>query len=222
MWNRMKRLPESELEIMMILWKKGGAMNRMEIEAQLKKEVAAPTVLSFLNRLEAKGFVRVEKVGKLNWYTPLVRENDYLRRESRNILQKLYRNSIRNFMAALYDGDGPSREELEELQAFLDEKSGSGNLESRNIKSRELEEESILKIKSRELEEESILKISSQELQDEEREKREPEKDGGEEERDREGGGEGKGDREGKGNREGGGEEEGDRERDKEEEGGGR
>lgn len=125
----MKRLPESELEIMMILWKHGGAMNRMEIEAQLQKEVAAPTVLSFLNRLETKGFVQVEKVGKINWYTPLVREEEYLRKESRNILQKLYRNSLRNFMASLYDGEGMSREELDELQAFLDEKSAGGNFQ---------------------------------------------------------------------------------------------
>ena len=59
----MKRLPESELELMMIIWRHGEPMNRMEIEAQLEKKVAAPTVLSFLNRLEAKGFVSVEKVG---------------------------------------------------------------------------------------------------------------------------------------------------------------
>ncbi len=118
----MKRLPESELEIMMILWKHGGAMNRMEIEAQLAKKVAAPTVLSFLNRLETKGFVRVEKAGKQNWYTPLVGEEEYVRGESRNILKKLYRNSVRNFMAALYEGEGMSKEEINELQAFLDEK----------------------------------------------------------------------------------------------------
>lgn len=120
----MKRLPESELEIMMIIWQYGRPVNRMEIEEHLKKEVAAPTILSFLNRLEAKGFVRVEKIGKINRYTPLIEENVYLQKESKNILQKMYQNSLKNFVAALYDGDGLTPADLAELQAFLDEKRG--------------------------------------------------------------------------------------------------
>lgn len=119
----MKRLPESELEIMMIIWRHDGPVNRMEIEEHLNKDVAAPTILSFLNRLEAKGFVRVEKVGKVNWYTPLVKEEEYLQKESKNILQKMYRNSLKNFVTALYDGDGLSAQDMDELRAFLEEKS---------------------------------------------------------------------------------------------------
>lgn len=119
----MKRLPESELEIMMIIWKYQEPVNRMDIEAHLEKKVAAPTVLSFLNRLEAKGFVSVEKIGKVNWYRPLVTQEAYLQRESRSILKKLYGNSLRNFVAALYDGDGLSEEDCRELSAFLEEKS---------------------------------------------------------------------------------------------------
>lgn len=120
---KMKRLPESELEIMMIIWRHDGPVNRMEIEEHLKKDVAAPTILSFLNRLEAKGFVRVEKIGKVNWYTPLVKEEEYLQKESKNILQKMYRNSLKNFVTALYDGDGLSAQDMDELRVFLEEKS---------------------------------------------------------------------------------------------------
>jgi len=94
----------------------------MEIEEHLQKDVAAPTVLSFLNRLEAKGFVSVEKIGKVNWYTPLVKEEEYLQKESKNIIQKMYRNSLKNFVAALYDGNGLSEEDMEELRKFLEEK----------------------------------------------------------------------------------------------------
>lgn len=119
----MKRLPESELEIMMIIWQYGRAVNRMEIEEHLQKEVAAPTILSFLNRLEMKGFVKVEKEGKINWYTPLIKEEEYLQKESRNILQRMYQNSVKNFVTALYDGDGLSDRELQELKDFIEEKS---------------------------------------------------------------------------------------------------
>ena len=119
----MKRLPESELEIMMIIWKYNRPVNRMEIEEHLKKDVAAPTILSFLNRLEAKGFVSVEKIGKINWYTPLVKEEEYLQKESRNILRRMYQNSLKNFVTALYDGEGLSSQDLEDLKAFIEEKS---------------------------------------------------------------------------------------------------
>lgn len=119
----MKRLPESELEIMMIIWQFDRAVNRMEIEEYLHKKVAAPTILSFLNRLEKKGFVRVEKEGKINWYTPLIKEEEYLQKESRSILQRMYQNSVKNFVTALYDGDGLSDRELQELRDFIEEKS---------------------------------------------------------------------------------------------------
>lgn len=119
----MKRLPESELEIMMIIWEYNRPVNRMEIEERLKKDIAAPTILSFLNRLEAKGFVSVEKIGKINWYTPLVKEEEYLQRESRNILRRMYQNSLKNFVTALYDGEGLSSQDIEDLKAFIEEKS---------------------------------------------------------------------------------------------------
>ena len=119
----MKRLPESELEIMMIIWEYNRPVNRMEIEERLKKDVAAPTILSFLNRLEAQGFVSVEKIGKINWYTSLVKEAEYLQKESRNILRRMYQNSLKNFVTALYDGEGLSSQDLEDVKAFIEEKS---------------------------------------------------------------------------------------------------
>lgn len=124
----MKRLPESELEIMMIIWEYKRPVNRMEIEERLKKDIAAPTILSFLNRLEAKGFVSVEKIGKINWYTPLIKEEEYLQKESRNILQKMYQNSLKNFVTALYDGDGITSQEMEELKVFIEEKSSKKHM----------------------------------------------------------------------------------------------
>lgn len=127
----MKRLPESELEIMMIIWEYNRPVNRMEIEERLKKDVAAPTILSFLNRLEAKGFVSVEKIGKINWYTPRVKEEEYLQKESRNILQKMYQNSLKNFVASLYDGDGLTSQDIEDLKAFIEEKSPNTHTEQK-------------------------------------------------------------------------------------------
>ncbi len=118
----LKTLPNSELELMMILWRAGVPLTRMEIEERLpkKRTLSKTTILSFLSRLEEKGFVLVEKEGRNNRYLPLVQESDYLKQESGSILKKLYGSSGKKFVAALYDGDGLSKEQIAELKDYLD------------------------------------------------------------------------------------------------------
>lgn len=120
----MKRLPDSELELMMIIWDAGKPVTRTEIEERLPQErrLSATTILSFLSRLEEKGFVRVQKDGRSNVYEPLIQKEAYLRAESRSIWKRLYQNSIGNFMAALGQGDDLTEQDLDELQEFLDRK----------------------------------------------------------------------------------------------------
>ena len=120
----MKRLPDSELELMMIIWDAGRPMSRNEIEEQLpgERQLSATTILSFLSRLQEKRFVQVRKEGRNNVYEPLVRKEDYLKQESRSIRKRLYQNSVGNFMAALGQGDELPDQDLDELQEFLDRK----------------------------------------------------------------------------------------------------
>ena len=120
----MKRLPDSELELMMIIWDAGRPMSRNEIEEQLpgERQLSATTILSFLSRLQEKRFVQVRKEGRNNVYEPLVRKEDYLKQESRSIWRRLYQNSVGNFMAALGQGDELTDQDLDELEEFLDRK----------------------------------------------------------------------------------------------------
>ena len=117
-----KRLPDSELEMMMIIWDAEGPVTRSEIEKRLpaERKLSATTVLSFLSRLQEKGFLEVERDGKTNRYRPLVEKETYLREESRSIWKRLYQNSVGNFMTALGSGEELSDQDLDELQEFLD------------------------------------------------------------------------------------------------------
>ena len=120
----MKRLPDSELEIMMIIWELDKAVTRMEIESHMagEKKLSPTTILSFLSRLEEKGFVAVEKEGKNNVYIAMVDKEIYVQKESWNILKRLYQNSIKNFLTALFDSRELSERELMELEEFVREK----------------------------------------------------------------------------------------------------
>ena len=124
MKKKFPRLPDSELELMMIIWDAGRPMSRNEIEEQLpgERQLSATTILSFLSRLQEKRFVQVRKEGRNNVYEPLVRKEDYLKQESRSIWKRLYQNSVGNFMAALGQGDELTDQDLDELQEFLDRK----------------------------------------------------------------------------------------------------
>ena len=75
----MEQLSRSEEQVMAALWACSRAATRREIAAQLPPACrwADSTLLNFLLRLEKKKFVRTEKQGNKNLYTPLVRRLTY-------------------------------------------------------------------------------------------------------------------------------------------------
>ena len=119
----MKRLPDTELEVMKALWSTGPDTPRSVLEDKLTPfGWASNTVNTYLARLADKGFVSVRREGKSNLYTPLVDREAYQAFDSRSVLDRLY-GSPRNFVAALAR-EGMGREELEDLQDLLDQLSG--------------------------------------------------------------------------------------------------
>ena len=119
----MKRLPDSELEVMKALWASGGAsVTRADLEGRLRDlGWASNTVNTYLSRLSEKGFVSCEKRGKASWYAPLVSQADYLAFESSAVLDKVFSKSLKRFVASLARGGGLDDAEVEELQRYLDE-----------------------------------------------------------------------------------------------------
>lgn len=113
---------------MLIIWNSKEPVTRTYIEERLEdKKLAPTTILSFLSRLEQKGFVKVERIGKNNYYSPLIDEESYIKNEAKTVLDKLYKSSIKKFVAALYDGKELDNKELLELRDFLDQKIKQGD-----------------------------------------------------------------------------------------------
>jgi len=119
----MKRLPDTELEVMKALWAAGPDTSRTALEERLAPfGWAANTVNTYLSRLADKGFVSVRREGRSNLYTPLVDQETYQAFDSRAVLDRLY-GSPRNFVAALAR-EGFAKGELEDLRALLDQLGG--------------------------------------------------------------------------------------------------
>ncbi len=119
--KEIKRLPESELEIMQIIWKETAPVSRKTIEEALEKShpLAPTTILTLLTRLCDRGFLSLQKDGRTNLYIPLISEREYLASESRSFLDRLFGGSVAGFATALCDS-GIGKEELEELRRLLE------------------------------------------------------------------------------------------------------
>ena len=74
MSSELRRLPDGELEVMQALWDCEPPATRADVEKAMgeKHPMAVTTLLTLLTRLGEKGFVKVEKLGRGNGYTPLV------------------------------------------------------------------------------------------------------------------------------------------------------
>lgn len=120
----MKKLPDAELELMMIIWEADHPVTRVEIEEHLVegRDVLPNTILSLLTRLEKRGFVKKTRAGKINYYSALVEKEPYLKEAGKGILNKMFQGSLKNFAAALYDGEELGKEDVEELMDFLEKK----------------------------------------------------------------------------------------------------
>lgn len=121
--KNIKRLPDSELEIMLIIWEAKEPVSSAYLMEKLQgeKNWANTTVLNFLARLAERGFLKVEKQGRINIYSPLIAEKDYIEIESRSFLERMHKSSLKSFVAALYDGRPLSSQDAEELKRYIDD-----------------------------------------------------------------------------------------------------
>ncbi len=120
-------MSEAELELMKIIWKqknekgKYAPISTNEIMEHLNGKWNVSTVFTLLTRLERKGYVFSAKSGRSNVYTAIVKERDYLGKESHRIIDMLYDGSIRNLLVSFCD-DSVSDSEIAEIERFLEER----------------------------------------------------------------------------------------------------
>lgn len=121
MHTSIRKLPDSELEVMQALWACSPPASRADLERILADThpMAQTTLLTLLSRLCEKGFVKTGKAGRVTHYFPLVTRKDYLASQSNRFFHKLCGGSISAFASALCDS-GLTREELDQLRDLLE------------------------------------------------------------------------------------------------------
>ncbi len=117
----MKKLSDSELNIMKKFWEAKSSMTLEEVQdAVTEYNWTDNTVRNFLARIVNKGYLKVDKIGRKNLYVPLV-SDEYIGKKSKSLLERLYDDSLQHFVAGLYESNSLTKEDVIELRDYLDE-----------------------------------------------------------------------------------------------------
>lgn len=122
----MKKLPDSEFDIMKVVWANEPPITTNLIMEQLgnEREWKAQTVISLMLRLVDRGFLSTEKHGKERTYYPLVGKDEYLKFETSNFVKQYHDNSVLDLVNSLYDDKALSETDIEELLQWAKERRG--------------------------------------------------------------------------------------------------
>ena len=117
-----KRLAVAESEIMEGVWQFDGSATVREVHSRLypNGEKAYTTVQTMMNILVEKGFLRKEKIGLVNFYTPAVSRLEAAETETQSLVSRLFQGSFGALANYLVDSGELSREELDALKALID------------------------------------------------------------------------------------------------------
>ncbi len=114
------QISDSEKLIMDVLWSQS-PLTAKAIISQLDESLnwQDKTVKTLVNRLLKKQAVAYKKNGREYLYYPLLKEADYISKESDNFLTKVFKGKVSNLVAAFAKQDKLSHQEVEALKQLL-------------------------------------------------------------------------------------------------------
>ena len=110
-----------ELDVMSILWRAGSG-TVSEVKEALSEELAYTSVLSALQTLEEKGFVRHESEGRAYRYFPTVEPDRAGESALARIREAIFHGSAERMFAQFVASRDLPREELERMRRLLAER----------------------------------------------------------------------------------------------------
>jgi len=113
--------PPRELAVMSILWRLGSA-SVSDVRDALEEDLAYTSVLSALQTLEEKGYVRHKAEGRAYRYFPTVGADRAGGSALARIRDAIFHGSAERMFAQMVADKRLGREELEQMRQLLDER----------------------------------------------------------------------------------------------------
>ena len=118
----LRKLPEAEFEVMKAVWETPVPMNVNAVAERIDRGWKIQALISLMNRLVDRGFIRTEKSGNDRLYYPIVTREEYLKFETGNFVKQYHENSLLNLVTTLYDNKGLSENDIDELLQWAKDK----------------------------------------------------------------------------------------------------
>lgn len=119
----MIKISDAELEVMKVIW---GRKETTSLEIIKELEYCNwndNTIRTLINRLIAKKAVGIsKKEGKTYTYVPLIKQDEYKLKRSRNFVKQFFDGSIHDMILNFIDNDELSKEDLQDLVNKVNEK----------------------------------------------------------------------------------------------------
>lgn len=120
-------ISEAEYQVMKVVWA-GAPISTNQVVEKLEKSTAwkPKTIQTLLSRLVKKGALNYEKEGRVFVYTPVIREEEILEKESETFLDRFYDGTLKSMVVNYLEHDKLSEEDLAQLKQILDQKLPKG------------------------------------------------------------------------------------------------
>ena len=121
MKEKKKQLTKAETQVMNILWnlpEQQGVIQDI-IDRYPEPKPAYTTILTFMKILTDKGFVKPERVGKANRFSPLVSKDDYTYSFISDVKDTFFDGSFTSLVSFFAKKEQYTDEELAELKELM-------------------------------------------------------------------------------------------------------
>ena len=117
----MNKPTEAELEILSILWElKEASVRQVHERLATTKDTGYTTTLKIMQIMHAKGILGRDEESRTHIYRPRIKQGDTQKSLLKNLLATAFGGSSKSLVMQALGQEKPSKEELDEIRAFLD------------------------------------------------------------------------------------------------------
>jgi len=116
------KISEAESKVLEVFWHADRALSAEDVVAAMHndREWSAGTIRTFLTRLVKKKALGAEPDGRRYLYRALIPREDYVHKQSRDLIDRLFGGRIAPFITQFSERQRLSREEIEELKQLIE------------------------------------------------------------------------------------------------------
>jgi predicted transcriptional regulator len=118
----MNKPTESELEILTLLWQlKEASVRQIHERLSQTKDTGYTTTLKTMQIMHAKGMVTRDEENRSHIYRPATNQQETQNSLLKNLMSTAFGGSSKALVMQALGQDNPSKDEIDEIRAFLDQ-----------------------------------------------------------------------------------------------------